>query len=51
MEKAFIDERRKGLDAFLEKVAEIPYLYNSKEFQAFVRHTGVDLTKVILFGD
>jgi len=45
MEKAFIDERRKGLDAFLEKVAEIPYLYNSKEFQAFVRHTGVDLTK------
>jgi len=45
LEPAFIKERREGLDLFLQKMATVPFLYHSTEFQTFIRYSGADLSR------
>jgi len=40
MQEPFIQERRAALDLFLRKMSEVPVLYNSQEFQVFLRFPG-----------
>mmetsp|Transcript_104958 Transcript_104958/g.146343 ORF Transcript_104958/g.146343 Transcript_104958/m.146343 type:complete len:419 (+) Transcript_104958:108-1364(+) len=40
MEKAFIEERRKFLHKFCEKMGEIEFLQNSEEYQTFLKKSG-----------
>jgi len=46
MDKSFIEERKKFLTKFCEKMGEIEYLQNSEEYQAFLKKSG-DFDKII----
>lgn len=35
------------LDRFLKEISKLPYLYESQEFQAFLRPQGVDVEKAL----
>lgn len=45
IEMEFLKQRRIGLDQFLRKVAEMPYLHHSKEYQIFLRYTQNNLAE------
>lgn len=47
MDKKFIEDRRRHLDKFCEKVSEISYLHYSQEYQIFLRG-GSDFAKAII---
>lgn len=46
MDSKFIEDRRKKLEEFCFKIANLPHLYNSDEFKIFLRQTNIDLEKV-----
>jgi hypothetical protein len=43
----FIEDRRKFLEYFCQKIAEIPYLYYAEEFQIFIRSNSHDIEKAL----
>jgi len=47
MDKKFIEDRRKFLEYFCQKISEISYLYYSEEFQIFLRSTNNDVEKAL----
>jgi hypothetical protein len=42
---SFVEERRRGLETFMQELAKLKHLWYSKEFQTFLRSSG-DVEKV-----
>jgi len=43
----FIEDRRKFLEVFLYKIADVPYLYYGDEFQTFIKSNVQDIEKAL----
>ena len=47
MDNEFIEERRKFLQTFCQKMAELPHLYYSDEFKLFLKNPNVEIEKAV----
>jgi sorting nexin-1/2 len=46
-DNAFVEERCFFLDLFIKEICKLPYLFESSEFQAFIRTPG-DVEKALV---
>ena len=47
LDNEFIEERRKFLQTFCQKMAELPHLYYSDEFKLFLKNPNVEIEKAV----